>query len=234
LADPDGGFFVAAESDDVLFRSKEVVDGAVPGANAMAVLNLVALFEATREAGWLELAERSLRVFGGPAERHPAAFKTLALAVKRYRQAIGDDTGLDDTAGESVASGSRPDEVTEQVITADLTVYPGDTPEMRSFRLHVDVTSGWHLYAPGSDQSKYRSVRLVGVDVELSEIVFPEGKPSSYSEGEEDVAVYTGCFEILGEIHTGDESRGSLRLEYQACEIGRCLAPAEIELPIGD
>ncbi len=234
LADPNGGFYVAAESDDVLFRSKEVIDGAVPGANAVAVLNLVDLFEATRDPGWLEIAEQALRVFGAPAERHPAAFKTLALATKRYHEAIGDDTELVDSGEEVVGFGSRHEVVTENVVTADLTVYPGDTRELRSFRLHVDVAPGWHLYAPGTDQSEFRPVRLVGVDVELLEVTFPEGKSFSYSKDEEEVAVYLGCFEILGEIRTGGESRGSLRLEYQACEIGRCLAPAEIELPIGD
>jgi hypothetical protein len=45
LADPEGGFFVAGESPDLLFRSKDPFDGATPAANAVAVLNLLDLAE---------------------------------------------------------------------------------------------------------------------------------------------------------------------------------------------
>src|SRR5262249_46658840 len=42
LGDPEaGGFFAAAESPDVLFRSKDIFDGAMPAGNAVAAWNLV-------------------------------------------------------------------------------------------------------------------------------------------------------------------------------------------------
>ena len=233
LGDPAGGFYVAGPSDDVLFRSKEVVDGAVPGANSVAVLNLISLFEATGESRWLEGAKQSLLIFGGFAERHPAAFKTLSLAVKRYHEAVGTEIEANESPRAPIELGGEVEAAPKNVVSADLTVSPMETSGRQSFRLHVDVAPGWHLYAPGSDSESTRPLRLFGVDLELSKVSFPEGKPPTDTAGPEAVDIYTGCFEILGELRITDEARGSLRLEYQACEKGRCLAPQEIELPVG-
>ena len=58
-----GGFFVAAASPDVLFRSKEVFDGAMPAANAVAVLNLLELAERTGDRALARRgAARSVRL----------------------------------------------------------------------------------------------------------------------------------------------------------------------------
>ncbi len=85
LADPAaGGFFVAAESADVLVRSKEIFDGAVPSANSLALLNLVRLAELTGEPRWRDLAEAGLRAFGSIAETHGSATPTLAVAALGY------------------------------------------------------------------------------------------------------------------------------------------------------
>ena len=87
LADEDrGGFFVAAESADLLVRSKEVVDGATPGANSLALLNLVRLAELTGEEQWRHRARQGLLAFGSIAEQHLAAVPTLAVAVSAFHR----------------------------------------------------------------------------------------------------------------------------------------------------
>ena len=85
LGDPAGGFFVAEERDDLLFRSKEVFDGAMPGANSVAALNLLELAERTGEARWAAAADGCLRPFAALVDNHPAAVRTMALAADRLR-----------------------------------------------------------------------------------------------------------------------------------------------------
>ena len=58
LAAPHGGFYNAAASDDLLFRSQEIFDGATPAANAVAVLNALELAERGALAGAGERAAR--------------------------------------------------------------------------------------------------------------------------------------------------------------------------------
>ena len=86
LADPRGGFFVAGEGPDVLFRSKEIFDGALPSANAVAILNLLELTLRTGEGRWWATAEAALRAFATVAEQQSDAARMLCLAARRYHR----------------------------------------------------------------------------------------------------------------------------------------------------
>jgi uncharacterized protein YyaL (SSP411 family) len=85
LADPEGGFFVAAASPDLLFRSKDPFDGATPAANAVAALNLLDLAALGAEGGnWRDQAAAALRAFAPLVEEHPEAVRMLAIAARRF------------------------------------------------------------------------------------------------------------------------------------------------------
>ncbi len=85
LADTDrGGFFAAAEAPDVLARSREIFDGALPATNAVATLNLLALAERTGNKRWRDQAERALRAFGTLIEQQPEAARTFCVAIARF------------------------------------------------------------------------------------------------------------------------------------------------------
>jgi uncharacterized protein YyaL (SSP411 family) len=88
LASPRGGFFNAAEADDLLIRGKELFDGAMPAANGVAALNLLELASATGEATYLDQAEHTLRAFAPLVVTHPDGARTLTIAfaaVERHR-----------------------------------------------------------------------------------------------------------------------------------------------------
>jgi len=104
LAAPHGGFYNAAESDDLLFRSQEIFDGATQAANGVAVLNALELIELRgltgqgaaagdsaeeQVEGWRTQAERALAAFSPVIERSPEAVRTLSLATLRYHQVVG-------------------------------------------------------------------------------------------------------------------------------------------------
>jgi hypothetical protein len=64
--DAAGGYFVSADdTTDVIARPKSVADNAVPSGNGTMVEVLAMLFFATGEAGYRDLADRSVRLFSG-------------------------------------------------------------------------------------------------------------------------------------------------------------------------
>ncbi len=87
LATPEGGFFNAGESADLRFRGREIFDGALPAANAVAALNALELHEATGDPAYRAAAERTLRAFAPVAASHPDGARTLTLALRRFAAA---------------------------------------------------------------------------------------------------------------------------------------------------
>jgi uncharacterized protein len=76
FADPTaGGFFLtAADQHDLPVRPKEVYDGALPSANAVALSNLLHLADLTAKAHWRQQATDLIRAFGGSVRRQPGAY----------------------------------------------------------------------------------------------------------------------------------------------------------------
>lgn len=127
LRDPQGGFFVAAASPDLLFRSKDPFDGALPSANAVAMLNLLELAHRSGDSFWLEEAEAALRAFAPLVEAHPDAVRTMAVAALRYSRleagALG--SGSRAAAAREAGAGFSALEVeAEGVVALDLRVGP--------------------------------------------------------------------------------------------------------------
>ena len=70
----DGGFFIsAADSEKLLVREKPSYDGAEPSGNAVALSNLLRLYELTTEESYREMAEKGLAAFAMAMERSPTA-----------------------------------------------------------------------------------------------------------------------------------------------------------------
>jgi len=78
----DGGlFFTADDGEKLLFRQKEVYDGAVPSANSVAMLNLLRLARIAGDAALEERAAAIGRAFAGDVARMPSAFTQFLCAV---------------------------------------------------------------------------------------------------------------------------------------------------------
>ena len=83
LAAPEGGYYAAAESPELVVRNRDVFDGALPSANAVALINLLDLHRQTGAHRWLDLAVRALRAHGAIVAQRPESARTLALAARR-------------------------------------------------------------------------------------------------------------------------------------------------------
>jgi uncharacterized protein len=232
LADPEGGFFVAGESPDLLFRSKDPFDGATPAANAVAVLNLLDL-------GWREQAAAALRAFAPLVEEHPEAVRMLAIAVRRYH---GDGPASREAAHQREA-GSGPlamlDQEAEQLVTLRLELGDAGTDRggWRSFRLALDIAPGWHLQANPPSESFLVATTVAAEGAELRGIAYPAREPLQVAFATHPIRAYRGRVEISGEVAPAAAdaaaahpaglggSGARLLLTYQLCDDRRCLPP---------
>jgi uncharacterized protein YyaL (SSP411 family) len=206
LADPLGGWHMAAERDDLLFRTKEIFDGATPAANAVAVLNALELAERGAGARFRSRAEAALRAFAPQVDQQVEAARTLALAARRFHRA--------GRPAESPAAAPVAD-----AVVPELEVGAAAADGWRPFRLRLRVAPGWHVAAP---------VEIGGEGAALRRVVLPPG--DVLLVGGEETRVYSGAVEVAGEL--AGPAGSTLRLRFQACDDRRCLPPAEAALPV--
>ncbi len=221
LAHPNGGWWNAAESADLIVRSQEVFDGATPAANGVAILNLLDLHEVTGEAEYRERAERALAAFGPMIERVPEAARTLTVANLRFH---GGDLSAGETAGEAAAE-PAPSEA-EEVVAHHLELGRPKDDGTRDFHLHLRIADGWHLYAHDAAAETTVPTRL-GVlegegDLELLDVTSPLG------QGLGEAGAYTGGVAVAGRLR----GTGTLVLTYQPCDDRRCLERVERKIVI--
>jgi len=244
LGSPRGGFFNTAESPDLLVRGKEIFDGAMPGANGVAALNLLDLAAATGEDRFLVLAERTLRAFAPLVARHPEGSKTMALALARFahrepRASLSDAGSL--RSGDAVAGATPfsarggvgvPDDlgsVAQRVVEMTLRSESPDTAGRRPFALTLLVAEGWHLDA---------DLRVEGIDLELdaASMVYPQPEVSGEPGSPLHQQAFRGKVVIAGRARSaqGGFHPARLKVRYQACDDRRCLPPAEKTIPFPD
>ena len=236
LESPAGGFFNAAEADDLLYRGKEMFDGALPAANAVAALDLLDLAAATGEERFAAAAERTLRAFASLAVRHPDGARALAVALARFEAHRRVETGLDRPASEATASsakasGSAPgvgrlEEEAIDVVSSRLDLGPPAADGWRDFAVTLSIRDGWHLAGDAEPRSP---LRLEGIGVELDRLDLPSANLLA-AEGPRGLA---GKVAARGRLREqGRTLRRAIRLRYQPCSNDRCLPAVAIELPV--
>jgi hypothetical protein len=234
LADPAGGFWVSAARPDLLVRSKEIFDGAVPAANGIAVLDLLALAERTGDARWGELAAKTLAAAGPLVEQFPDGARTMVLATRRWREGAGVEAG-----GEAGEAGRRPSgevgalatpaEEAERVAETALVAGEPDADGRRRFRLTLTIAPGWHVNAHrlAGEAASLIATSLRAEGAELEEIEYPEGERGAVPGAGDELAVYSGTVEIAGVVRSAGGGEPSLVVTFQPCDDRRCLSPVE-------
>jgi uncharacterized protein len=80
--DDQGAFyFTARTSEEVLVRSKEIYDGAVPSGNSVTVLNLIQLARMTGRSEFEDRAGQTARAFGKTIRESPAAYTQMMVGL---------------------------------------------------------------------------------------------------------------------------------------------------------
>jgi uncharacterized protein YyaL (SSP411 family) len=97
-----GLYFTADDAENLLFRNKEIYDGAIPSGNSVAMLNLLRLGRMTANTGLEERAAQIGRAFSMQVLQSPSAYTQLMVALDfgvgpSYEVVVVGDEGADDT-----------------------------------------------------------------------------------------------------------------------------------------
>jgi uncharacterized protein YyaL (SSP411 family) len=76
-----GFYFTAHEGEKLLFREKDIYDGAMPSGNAVSAYNLLRLSRLAEEPLWLERAWQLMKHFSAQVCQHPMAYTQFMLAL---------------------------------------------------------------------------------------------------------------------------------------------------------
>jgi uncharacterized protein YyaL (SSP411 family) len=229
-----GGFFAAGESPDLLFRSKDIFDGAMPAGNAVAAWNLVELWERTGDERWIAEARRTLAAFAPLVERAPDAVRTLALASRRYHLAVGGADALAAMSPGGPADERLPEAGMRQLEREEerVVLVRGELGEpasdgFRPFRLTLDIAPGWHINANPASESYLVATEVTAEGVPLREVRYPAPGQMHLAAVDQPLDCYDGTVVVEGEVGAG---AGRLLLTYQPCDASRCLPPVTQKL----
>ncbi|HEX3125835.1 MAG TPA: DUF255 domain-containing protein [Thermoanaerobaculia bacterium] len=232
LRDPQGGFFGAAESPDLLFRSKDVFDGAMPAANAVAILNLLDLAERTGESHWKSEARAALQAFAPMVQTYPDGARMMSIAARRFHK-MDVEKVEERAAWERSAEASGVDKLThaaERLVKVRLDEMEDAGDGWHRFRMALEIAPGWHIQAnPASEEYLVPTEVVAEQGAEVRGLSYPQGEevPAGFAGGRP-LAVYAGRLEITGEVR----GSGRLVLRFQPCDDTRCLPPIEHPVPV--
>jgi uncharacterized protein YyaL (SSP411 family) len=88
-----GGYFTTTGADkSLLWRSREVYDGAEPSASSVSALNLIWIWQLTDDKGWKDKVDKTLSASSSQLEKAPEASPLLAAAldlqISKHRQIV--------------------------------------------------------------------------------------------------------------------------------------------------
>ena len=230
FGDPSGSgfFFTAADGQELLARTKDPFDSAIPAGNAIAARALARLAGHTGRREYAEAAKRTLETFAGLTERAPRGMATMLLALGDYLDVAPTVTSRPAGERPDAAAGVRP--VSLAAFASALTVRPG---EAINLRIRITTDEGWHINSnrPIQENLIPTSVALApGSPAKLGDIIYPPGKEMTFAFSPEALSVYAGTVWVHATLTLGaDAAPGPATVELlvntQACNDRSCLAP---------
>jgi hypothetical protein len=228
LAHPDGGFYTAGESADLLCRSRDLFDGASPSANGVALLNLLRLAELTGDESFRAEADRALRGFAPLVVAQPAAARTVAIAARRFHASAAVGTGSATAGAAPTAYGGLAAEAAG-LVGGELHVGVAGADGWRPFRLRLRTADGWHVNTEAAPEGLVATT-VEGSGCALRSLAYPAPSRTLAGFGDTPVPVWEGELEIAGELQPGESGRAAVRVVAQPCDEGRCLPPVAFEV----
>lgn len=231
---PTGGgfYFVADDHEDLILRTQDPYDRAIPSGNGVAVRVLQRLAQETGGDRYRSAAQGTLTRFAASMRSAPRGTESLHLALAHW----SDEADLATTLGASTdaQSGSgAPDwgdarvtlpEVEVCAFVERLRLTPGSTCEVAVL---LRPAPEWKVTAESPETGADPDWFLVG-DAPLT-LSAPKLTEPGEPVGERAIL-------MRGEVRVGDAAPGPLtlgiRVRVQPCTEGRCAAPAELALDV--
>ncbi len=209
-----GGYFAAAESDDLLVRGKPAHDGAVASGNGVSALNLLEIARLRPSGKAPERSDRLLAAFGRAIDQWPQAHMTLVRAVMLRGLSPAPPLESEPVAASPVASvAAAASEVVEA--RGELGSASG---AWKPFTVELRVREGWHLNANPPLLRFLVATELRPRHGALRGLRYPGGER------------YEGVVRIEGEIEVVPGPPPAVSLVYQPCDEERCLTPVTRDL----
>jgi len=225
--DRGGYFFTSSDGEKLFARAKDGYDGVQPSGNSQMARNLIRLAVKTKDAGYRERCEKTLKGFSLTLRTNPGSMSLMALALEEFLAAGGSDTPTT-----KVDPPKKPKESSD-VVGAKLVV--GDVVDgKRTVMVTLTISDGWHIYANpvGSDELLDSQTRLTvfldGKEAK-AEIAYPKGKAITDSAGAK-YGVYEGTSTLTATVTAAKDAAIEVRVKLIACKDGKCLLPSNIRL----
>ena len=225
-----GGFFFTANDQESLYvRTKESYDGAVPSANGLAALAMVRLADRTGNPAYRAKAKETVDAFRVLLEQSPASATTMARALRLLLASAP-------AAAANVEPIARKD---SNKPIKKIEVVPGKVRVARgkptTFEVKIAVNKPWHINANPASPKYLRPtvVKLVGNDaLRIDKVTYPKAKAIKLEGLDEKIMVYEGEVKIKVQVSATKSAKPgagkvTLRVDYQACDDKRCLAPTK-------
>ena len=240
-----GGFFyVPDDHENLLARSKDPFDKALPSGNGAAADLLVRLFEATGDARFGDAARASFEWLLPLLAESPRAVESALLALARFfddGSAAALERGSAAALARAAARGgpsphaearSRAGEVRVEAVADTLSVRPGAAVAVA---LRLVTRDGWHVQTNAPADASRVATRVSlgeGGAFRVKGVDYPPGRPHPAS-GEK--SVFVGETEIAVRLEAAAAAAPGpagleIRVRFQACDERSCAAPEEIRL----
>jgi len=240
-----GGFFFTSEDhEDLLTRSKDPTDKAIPSGNGMAAKTLVRLGILTGEKSYLDTAKSIFEAFNGLMQQASRSTESLILALAMYFDTISSGAMREDI--ERITSdfdGDKPDAyvgespVSAAIFLSRLRAAPGET---FSAAIKLIIDEGWHINS-GKPLQEYLKPTMISLEdnpaVSMGEISYPDGKEVTFPFNAEPLSVYEDDVWLRVPLTIGKKAKdGSVQLDFgiriQPCNEQSCRAPRTLLLSI--
>jgi hypothetical protein len=211
FGDERGGFYYSSvDHEQLLARTKDPFDQAVPSANAVAALVLLKLDD-------LDRASRSVQAFMPLLQRGPTASATFIMVAARC---------ADRMSKSGPALSARKGPVRVEVAVTPTNAAPGATLDL-AVKLTID--EGWHINAhePGDE-------KLIPTSIELSTNANFALKKMNYFKGAKPLKgglVIGGKVDVSKTAPAG-ETNLEVVISFQPCDDTRCLKAENVTLQI--
>lgn len=236
-ADPRGGFFLnSIRHEELLARSKNAYDAAIPSGNSQAVRNLVRLGKLTGDHRYRDSARQTLQVFASQFELSPEGYAFMAIGLAEYLTAFGaveagantlvaipmgtpaaapetqrsDSEALTTFAKPDAAEAAKHPLVTASAAIASSHFRPGAKCPIE---VTLQVQEGWHINANPARPKFLKATELKAEfanGAALSAVTYPPGQDLK-SEGVEEISsIYEGTVVLKATI--------DLPADFQASE----------------
>ncbi|WP_169980933.1 thioredoxin domain-containing protein [Tautonia rosea] len=244
-----GGFyFTADDHESLVARVKDPYDGALPGPNAVAILDLLALHRLSGDPLYRDTARDALDAFAPSMGRSPASAPLLLLAVDQLLDLENATPAPPANApftpgrlrlpdGPANPAANRPAVVSASASLPQEPIRPGTPFEIR---VTLSIDTKYHLNAnPAGAPNLVPTLITLPDDspAELLDVSYPPGAPLTLAGQDAPISVYSGTVTSVVRLSIPESQKAdplglTLSIRYQACDDRSCLAPASITLPV--